>query len=216
MEFTARVFEEDDGLFHTIPAFASVNLEIRYLSSQKSQEEVLTYNESFVQACKENELTEIESLMTSRKLPLLIYHTTRAIELVMNSKNYKLLERLCELGLDFSHSVFKGTVPKAVIMCAGEDEEFEQLLKILLTGGAIIDDSENETYSTALHIACLRFDVGIVKLLLKYGANANAINKLKMMPVNMVENDDNDEARQILDCLRNAGGQCTWNNYLDS
>ena len=213
MDSTASVVQAECRLFYTIPAFASVNLEIRYLNSQKSKDELLTFNESFVQAWEEKELAEIESLMSGRKIPILIYYAKQAVEAVMNDKNYKLLERLCELGLDFSHSVFKGTVPKAVIMCAGDDEEFEQLLKILLNGGAIVDDSENETFSTALHMACLRFDVGFVKILLKYGANPNSTNKLKMMPVNMVENDDNDEARIILDCLRNVGGHCTWNNY---
>jgi hypothetical protein len=216
MEFTARVQEANDGLFHIIPGFASVNLEIRYLNSQKSKEELLSFNEEFLRICEEKEKSDLESHFSNRRLPVLIWYTTKAVESVMNSKDFEFLKRLIELGLDFSHSVFKGTLPKAVIMCAGDDEEFESFIKLLLKGGIIIDDSENETYSTALHIACLKFDVGFVRILLKYGANPNAINKLKMMPVNLVENEENEEARLILEDLRNVGGQCTWNNYMDS
>jgi len=157
----------------------------------------------------------LNRVLSNRKMPLLIWHTTKVFELLMNMKKFGFLNSLIEFGLDLSHPVFKGTLPKLVIMCSGDDEEFENALRILLRGGIIIDDSENETYSTALHIACLRFDVGVVKILLKYKANPNAVNKLKMMPVNLVEKEDNEEAQLILHALTNVGGQCTWNNYMD-
>lgn len=215
MEFTAKVIEDSDGLFQAIPAFDSASLEIRYLNKLQSKDEVLTHNEDFLQACEEEDLEVLNRVLSNRKVPILIWHTTKVFESLMNMKKFGFLNTLIELGLDLSHPVFKGTLPKLVIMCSGDDEEFESALRILLRGGVIIDDSENETYSTALHLACLRFDVGVVKILLKYKANPNAVNKLKMMPVNLVEKEDNEEAQAILHALTNVGGQCTWNNYMD-
>lgn len=215
MEFTARVVEASDGFFHAIPAFDSASLEIRHLNKLQSKDELLTHNEEFLQACEDEDLEKVNQVLSNRKLPILIWHATKVFESLMNLKKFSFLNTLIELGLDLSHPVYKGTLPKLVIMCSGDDEEFESALRILLRGGVIIDDSENETYSTALHIACLRFDVGVVKILLKYKANPNAVNKMKMMPINLVENEENEEAQAILEALKNAGGQCSWNNYMN-
>ena len=86
MDCTARVPEGESRLFYMIPAFASVSLEIRYLNSQKNKDQLLSFNESFVHACEEKELAEIENLMSSKKIPVLIYYATRAVEAVMNDK----------------------------------------------------------------------------------------------------------------------------------
>ena len=215
MEITARVFEEFPEESKSIPTFESPQLEIKHLNSLASKEELLAVNESFINSCENHDKDALKEVLKSRKCPILIYYAVKSVNMLLENKDYALLTYLIESGLDLSHLAFKGTIPRLVIMLAGNEEEFEKMIKILTDGGLLIDDIEPESCSTGLHIACLRLDISIVRILLKFNANPNPINRYKLMPMNLVEKEDCDEAREIKNILIEAGGQSVWNNYMN-
>ncbi|OMJ76735.1 hypothetical protein SteCoe_23849 [Stentor coeruleus] len=215
MEISARVVEPSDGLFRTIPGFEAAGLEIRYLNRLENNEEVLKFNERFVKACEDNDKPLLKSLLERKNIPILMWYIKKAFSQLAASKNYEFLNILIEAGLDLGHKIFQGTIPRLVIMLGGNEEDFEKIMIIMLKGGMQIDDSDSESNSTGLHLACLRLDVGVARILLKLKAHPTPINKMKLTPLNLVENDDCEEAREIKTLIENAGGESKWNSYMD-
>ena len=215
MEIIARVSEDPGVAFKNIPTFDSPSLEMRYLAGLSDTEEIISQNEKILKFCEENDNKRFKLTLTLRKHPMLIWHTVKVFNKVLENKNYEQLNHLIENKLDLSHSAFRGTIPRVIIMLSGLEEEIEKMIKTLIEGGMLIDDSEENTCSTGLHIACLRLDVSAVKILLKYEANPNSINNFKLMPLNIVENEDCDEAKEIKNILVKAGAQSKWNSYMD-
>lgn len=212
MEINARVESEP---VQNIPTFDSPALEMRYLEALESPNDLLVLNETLVKACEKVDFNLLKSLINTRKHPVLIFHAVKAVNSLLQSKSYEMLSFLTANNLDLSHVAFRGTIPRLVIMLAGAEEDFEKVIKIITESGLLIDDSEEESCSTGLHIACLRLDISLVRVLLKYKANPNPVNRFKLMPMNLVENEDCDEARTIKEILQNAGGQSKWNSYMD-
>ena len=215
MEISARVEEAPPESSRLIPTFESPSVEMRYLKELESPEAILEQNERLVKCCETNDINLLRSLLNTRRYPMLIWHVVKAFNFVLQQKNCETLLALKQAGLDLSNVAFRGTIPRMVIMMAGFEEDFEKIMKILIEMGMIIDDSEEESCSTGLHIACLRLDVSIVRILLELKANPNPVNRFKLMPMNLVENEDCDEARVIKGILENAGGESKWNSYMD-
>lgn len=94
----------------------------------------------------------------------------------MIDHNAYVLGFFLQNGLDLGHPVFKGTLPTLVARKDLKLEVISSLIDILLIGGLNINDTESESGSTALHIACATENEEMVKLLLEKGADINAVN----------------------------------------
>ena len=215
MEICARVDEDPAEASKAIPTFASPQQEVEYIDRVAGKEDLFAQNELLVSVCESHNALDLKLLLESRKEPFLIFHAVKSVNSLVENKDYDLLKTMIRFGLDLSHLAFRGIVPRMVIMLAGNEVEFERMLQILVDGGVLVDDSEPESCSTGLHIACLRLDISIVNTLLKFKANPNPVNRFMLMPLNLVENEDCDEAREIKEILLKAGGQSKWNNYMD-
>lgn len=215
MEISANAIEEKPELSKSIPNFDSPVQEIRYLNSLESTDNIMSLGDRLIKACQENDMGRFADLLEHRKLPLLIWHVVRCFNIILESRNFDMLKFFVKSGLDLSHIAFRGTVPKVVIMMDGFEDIAEDTLKTLVQAGMLIDDSEDQTCSTGLHIACLKLNVTLVKILLALKANPNCINNFKLMPMNLVEKESCEEALEIKNLLEKAGGQSKWNNYMD-
>ncbi|CAG9314527.1 unnamed protein product [Blepharisma stoltei] len=212
--FTAEVPEEEHiGLLR----FESLNQEMQYMEELKNDTEIMEktmkLNEEIFEAVEDRDKEKLDNLLKNRgNIILLCWYIARAFNLALSNNDVDILQCFIKNGLDLSHAIFKGTLPKFALSWI-DDENYYKVLDLLLEGGLHIDDMESEGYNTALHFACLRLERSLVELLIRKHANVNPINKLKLMPLNLVENISDSEALRIAEILRNAGGKNKWNDY---
>lgn len=209
---------EEEQPFTGLLRFQSLQQEMEFIKDIKNNdpgllEKTMELNELVFGAAENNEAEELERLIDSRgNLDLLCWHTARAFNLALTENHLDVLRVFVKKGLDLSHVIFKGTLPKFALTWTN-DETYRIVLDVLLEGGLHIDDMESEAYNTALHFACLKLDKDLVTLLLQKKANVNSINNYKQVPLNLVENHDQEEAREIAEILRRHGAMSRWNDY---
>lgn len=144
------------------------------------------------------------------------WHTTKAFKKVIKGHSLDCLQYMIDNGLNLKNTIFKGALPLLASCPTSDMDLMTKLIETLLAAGLTINDTEKSTYSTALHIATALQNSALVKLLIEKGADINAINKLKIMPLNIVQNSSNPEAIEIHNMLIDAGGEGKWNSYEES
>jgi len=215
LEIKARV-PEPKGLLE----FETLHSEISYLKSLKEEphklEAVMSLGDRIIKACQENDHRTLEDLLSSKgQLPVLCWHTKKAVYTALENFDTEVMKVFVKLNLDLGNEAFKGLLARTCSKSVGDFDKLKEMVKILLAGGMPIDDVEQEGYCTALHFAVLRQDTDLINFLIEQGANLNPVNKFKQVPLNLVENNENETDTEIAQMLRKAGAESKWNSYMD-
>ena len=186
-------------------------------SDSKRLEELMALGNRLVQAARDSDLDSMKSCQVEMGQDrFFTWHIAKAFKRVIKGHSLDCLQFMTENGLNLRNSIFKGALPLLASCPTSDIDLMNSLIDTLLAAGVSINDTEKSTYSTALHIATALQNVPLVRLLLEKGADVNAINKLKIMPLNIVQHSSNPEAIEIHNLFIDAGGEGKWNSYEES
>lgn len=137
---------------------------------------------SFFKAIKSGDVERVEKLMSEK--PLLIHARTlfenaTGLQLAARTGNNKMVALLIEAGADVNAKDSSGIAPLDEAAFNGNVIVADSLLN----AGADVNTVGGRHNSTPLHIAAYRGHVGMVKLLLAHGANANLTDSLGETPL---------------------------------
>ena len=146
---------------------------------------ILAFGKRLVDAA-ESGLTAVTAVLGDRgNIPLIQWHCIRAFNAAIRNRDLVLVQWFVSNGLDLSVEAFKGLLPRLASVKWEDITEFGELLDSLLEGGVDINDTEGDSFSTALHVACARGDLMMVRMLASRDADVNAINRMRLVPAHV-------------------------------
>lgn len=148
-------------------------------------DQILAFGKRFVDAADKGLAAVIDTLSQRGSVPLIQWHAIRAFKAAIQKRDIELVQWLVDNGLDLSKEPFKGLLPSLASTEWPNICEFGELLDCLLEGGVDINDTEGETFSTAMHVACARADLKMVQMLASREADINAVNKMRFVPAHV-------------------------------
>lgn len=149
-------------------------------------ERYLAFNSELVELAERGDVGMLSRHIENRgSMRVLFWYLAKAVKSASLSFNVPTLRLLIGLQLELDHVVFKGLLPVLAASDYPSEESFVEVLEILLEGGMSIHDTEKDQFCTALHIAVMQDNLFIVTTLLQHEADANAINRRGLMPLNM-------------------------------
>eukprot|EP00359_Climacostomum_virens_P009654 CAMPEP_0204915384 /NCGR_PEP_ID=MMETSP1397-20131031/13392_1 /ASSEMBLY_ACC=CAM_ASM_000891 /TAXON_ID=49980 /ORGANISM="Climacostomum Climacostomum virens, Strain Stock W-24" /LENGTH=175 /DNA_ID=CAMNT_0052087399 /DNA_START=541 /DNA_END=1068 /DNA_ORIENTATION=- len=173
----------------------------------------MAFNNELVELAERGDLDllarHIEGRGTMKVLYWHLIKACRAAAIACNTETFRLLKAL-DPELDFSHVAFKGILPVLVTSEHPSEEAFVEVLEMLIEGGLSIHDTEKDEYCTALHIACMQDNLFLVTTLLQHEADANAINRRGLMPLNLAS------SPEVIEVLKQYGAVASWREDLPS
>lgn len=201
---------------NSLLTFPNIMAEMRFLedSEQDIIAEIMEFGTALLIAATQVDLQELERVLHNNKTPVICWHVKKIVQWAIEENHPEVIEVLLTNGLDLTHSAFKGFLPAVVMKFRSHFEGMKTQCECLLAGGIHIDDSDLESSSTALHMACLVLDIDIVEYLVAKGACVNAINIHNQMPLNFVEKLDCEDGVVIAEFLRSRGAESKWNSYM--
>jgi len=148
-------------------------------------DQILAFGKRFVDAAAISLAAVLEVLSQRGTVPLIQWHAVKALNSAIKHRDLELVQWLVDNGLDLSKEPFKGLLPHIASAEWTDITEFGELLDSLLEGGVDINDTEGDTFSTAMHVACARADLQMVQMLASRGGDVNAVNKMRLVPAHV-------------------------------
>lgn len=148
-------------------------------------DQILVFGKRLVDAAEVSLEAVLTTLSQRDSIPLIQWHAVKSFNAAIRRKDLALVQWFVHNGLDLSREAFKGLLPKIASSEWSNIVDFGELLDSLLEGGVDINDTEGETFSTAMHIACARADLKMVQMLASRGGDVNAVNKMRLVPAHV-------------------------------
>jgi hypothetical protein len=204
-------------LFSTEPPPA-FNVEAEYAELQALQRtaplefsRLIAFNSELVELAARGDFEVLTRHIEGRgSMKLLFWYLAKACKTAAVAFNLPTLRLIVSFDLDLSHCAFKGLLPCVVASEYPSEPEFVEVLEVLLGGGLSIHDTESEQFCTALHIAVMEDNLFLVQTLLQHDADANAINRRGLMPLNMAS------SPEVEAVLKAHGAVTNWREDLPS
>ena len=118
-------------------------------------EEVVQLGEDLMKHCDTSNIPALKLLIDNLgDKQILTFHIVKAFKQALAKHNPHVLGFFLQNDLDLGHPVFKGTMPALIARKDLDIEITRSLVDLLLIGGMSINDTESESGSTGLHIAC--------------------------------------------------------------
>jgi len=213
-----RVVYKTVGVFSDVPHFPAEMARIKQLQQENPVlfETIMKTGGDFIETCgsgKENVEALDKWLQFYKDGSLSYWHVMKAFEAACFGSRIGTMDFFIKNGLDLTADIFNGFLHKFIVENSGLSFKLENTLRFLLINGMDVDQFEKSNYQTPLHRACLFKNYGVMKLLVEFKADVNAIDKSGKMPLNYLEGTESDD-RILVEFLQSKGAKESWKNEL--